>query len=203
MISARSGDTLCNYELPEGEAAFCIEMVKFQSQLRGNTGDLTCVLVGCAVGLQLRPRKHAGGCVYTFVLAPDGNRFEFVHRTETNEVVNAIYDFRGMALIGSRLRMYDLGKKQLLAKCENRQIPVQICDIRSVGQRIVVSDSEESENQLVVFCDEATPRYVTAICTLDYDTLAVGDRFGSVSILHLPKNAVKEVQEDPTGIRAF
>ncbi|KAI6217434.1 hypothetical protein M3Y95_01218600 [Aphelenchoides besseyi] len=214
MISARSGDTLCNYELPEGEAAFCIEMVKFQSQQRGNTGDLTCVLVGCAVGLQLRPRKHAGGCVYTFVLAPDGNRFEFVHRTETNEVVNAIHDFRGMALIGigSRLRMYDLGKKQLLAKCENRQIPVQICDIRSVGQRIVVSDSEESvhflrykkaENQLVVFCDETTPRYVTAICTLDYDTLAVGDRFGSVSILRLPKNVVEEVQEDPTGVRAL
>ncbi|KAI6202789.1 hypothetical protein M3Y94_00480800 [Aphelenchoides besseyi] len=227
MISARSGDTLCNYELPEGEAAFwfvrtfttllfafSIEMVKFQSQQRGNTGDLTCVLVGCAVGLQLRPRKHAGGCVYTFVLAPDGNRFEFVHRTETNEVVNAIHDFRGMALIGigSRLRMYDLGKKQLLAKCENRQIPVQICDIRSVGQRIVVSDSEESvhflrykkaENQLVVFCDETTPRYVTAICTLDYDTLAVGDRFGSVSILRLPKNVVEEVQEDPTGVRGL
>jgi splicing factor 3B subunit 3 len=37
-------------------------------------------------------------------------------------VVNAIHDFRGMALvgIGNRLRMYDLGRKQLLAKCENR-----------------------------------------------------------------------------------
>lgn len=37
-------------------------------------------------------------------------------------MVNAIHDFRGMALagVGNRLRLYDLGKKQLLAKCENR-----------------------------------------------------------------------------------
>jgi len=214
MISAKNGNTLCNYELPEGEAAFSVELVKFQSQQRANSEEVTCVLVGCAVGLHLRPRKTSGGCIYTFVLTNNGNRFDFVHRTETNEVVNAIHDFRGMALvgIGSRLRMYDLGKKQLLAKCENRQIPVQITEIRSMGQRIVVSDSEESvhfmrykknENQLVVFCDETTPRYTTSSCMLDYDTVAVADKFGSISILRLPKNVTEEVQEDPTGVRAL
>ncbi|KAI1708185.1 CPSF A subunit region domain-containing protein [Ditylenchus destructor] len=60
-----------------------------------------------------------------------------------------------------------------------------------MGPRIVVSDSQESvhfmrykkaENQLVIFCDETTPRYVTSVCLLDYDTLAVADRFGSVTI---------------------
>ncbi|VDO65535.1 unnamed protein product [Heligmosomoides polygyrus] len=39
-----------------------------------------------------------------------------------------------------------------------------------------------TENQLVVFCDDTTPRYVTTSCVLDYNTVAVGDKFGSISI---------------------
>lgn len=36
--------------------------------------------------------------------------------------VGAIHDFRGMALVGFGrfLRMYDIGQKKLLAKCENK-----------------------------------------------------------------------------------
>ncbi|KAI6230100.1 hypothetical protein M3Y99_01100900 [Aphelenchoides fujianensis] len=199
MLKARTGETLCNYELPEGEAAFSIELVRFASQQRAGAPEVTCVLVGCAVGLQLRPRKHAGGCIYTSSI-----------RTETNEVVNAIHDFRGMALagVGNRLRMYDLGKKQLLAN----KSPSKSATSARWGSGIVVSDTEESihfmrykkaENQLVVFADETTPRYVTATCLLDYDTVAVGDRFGSISIQRLPKNVIEEVQEDPTGVRAL
>lgn len=101
MISARNGSTLCNYELPEGEAAFrfdikfkiincihvfSIELVKFQNQQRAGAEEVVCLLVGCSVGLHLRPRKHSGGCIYTFVLTNNGNRFDFVHRTETSEV---------------------------------------------------------------------------------------------------------------------
>ncbi|KAL3124980.1 hypothetical protein niasHT_009279 [Heterodera trifolii] len=92
------------------------------------------------------------------------------------------------------------------------QLPVQVVDIKSMGPRIVVSDSQESihfmrykkaENQLVVFCDETTPRYVTSVCLLDFDTAAIADRFGNISILRLPKNVVEDVQEDPTGMRAL
>uniref|UniRef100_A0A914BUT0 Cleavage/polyadenylation specificity factor A subunit C-terminal domain-containing protein n=1 Tax=Acrobeloides nanus TaxID=290746 RepID=A0A914BUT0_9BILA len=81
-----------------------------------------------------------------------------------------------------------------------------------MGQRIVVSDNQESihflrykkgENQLVIFADDTTPRYVKCVCLLDYDTVAVGDRFGNISILRLPKNVIEEVQEDPTGVRAL
>ncbi|KAK6009408.1 hypothetical protein OSTOST_25656 [Ostertagia ostertagi] len=70
--------------------------------------------------------------------------------------------------------------------------PVQITGIQSTGQRIIVTDSQESvhfvryrkaENQLVIFCDDTTPRYVTTCCVLDYNTVAVGDKFGSISIL--------------------
>ncbi|VDL76677.1 unnamed protein product [Nippostrongylus brasiliensis] len=72
--------------------------------------------------------------------------------------------------------------------------PVQITGIQSTGQRIIVTDSQESvhfvryrkaENQLVVFCDDTTPRYVTTCCVLDYNTVAVGDKFGSISIVSI------------------
>lgn len=46
------------------------------------------------------------------------------------------------------------------------------------------------ENQLVVFADDLTPRYVTSVCILDYHTVAVGDKFGTVSIVSLhPRTA--------------
>uniref|UniRef100_A0AC35GJV8 Cleavage/polyadenylation specificity factor A subunit C-terminal domain-containing protein n=1 Tax=Panagrolaimus sp. PS1159 TaxID=55785 RepID=A0AC35GJV8_9BILA len=74
------------------------------------------------------------------------------------------------------------------------QIPYNIVDVKSIGGRIVVSDVQESihflryrssDNRIVVFADETTPRYVRATCILDYDTVAVGDRFGNISIVGL------------------
>ncbi|CAD5209932.1 unnamed protein product [Bursaphelenchus xylophilus] len=81
-----------------------------------------------------------------------------------------------------------------------------------MGQRIVVSDVNESihflrykkhDNQLVVFADETVPRYVTSTCILDYDTVAIADKFGSIAIVRLPKDVIEEVQEDPTGVKAL
>ncbi|CAJ0575322.1 unnamed protein product, partial [Mesorhabditis spiculigera] len=79
-----------------------------------------------------------------------------------------------------------------------------------MGQRIVVSDVQESihfvryrrsENQLIVFCDDTTPRYVTAVCMLDYQTVAIGDKFGSVAVVRLPDRVNEDVVEDPTGTK--
>lgn len=209
VIKSTDGETLSNFPLPADEAAFSLAMVQFQNQ-----SDAQFVLVGCAVSLQLKPRKCKGGCIYTFLLTSNGCKLELVHRTPTDEAVNALHDFRGMALVGvgKKIRLYDLGKRKLLAKCENRQLPTMVVDIRSMGQRIVVSDSQESvhflrykkqENQLSIFCDDTSPRFVTSICLLDYDTVAIGDRFGSIAILRLPKGVTEEVQEDPTGVRAL
>lgn len=209
VMRSASGDILSHYPLPDDEAAFSIAMVQFQNQ-----PDAQFVLVGCGIELQLKPRKVSGGCIYTFLLSNNGSQLELIHRTPTDEVVNAVHDFRGMALVGvgKKIRLYDLGKRKLLAKCENRQIPTMVVDIRSMGQRIVVSDVQESvhflrykkqDNQLSIFCDDTSPRYVTSVCLLDYDTVAVGDRFGNIAVLRLPGNVTEEIQEDPTGVRAL
>jgi CPSF A subunit region. len=47
---------------------------------------------------------------------------EFVHKTSVDEVPYAMCPFQGALLVGvgRYLRLYDLGKKKLLRKCENK-----------------------------------------------------------------------------------
>lgn len=73
--------------------------------------------------------------------------------------------------VGRALRIYDMGKKQLLRKCENKSFPYSIRYLHVEGDRIVVGDLAESfhfakyrrgENSLFIFADDATPRWLTA-----------------------------------------
>ena len=71
--------------------------------------------------------------------------------------------------MGHLLRIYDLGKKKMLRKCENRSLPYRIVKIITAGSRIIAFDQQESaffikyrvkENQLTIFADDTYPRYV-------------------------------------------
>ena len=97
-----------------------------------------------------------------------------------------------MVGVGRVLRIYDVGKKKMLRKCENRHLPNLVVDIKSIGQRVYVSDVQEAvhfvrykpvENQLIVFADETGQRYSTATCVLDYNTVATADKFGNISVV--------------------
>ncbi|CAJ0920641.1 unnamed protein product, partial [Mesorhabditis belari] len=94
----------------------------------------------------------------------------------------------------------------------DNHFPVAIAGMTSMGQRIVAWDVQESvhfirykrrDNQLVVFCDDTTPRYVTSLTMLDYQSVAIGDKFGSIAILRLPQRVNEDVHEDPLGTRAL
>ena len=74
----------------------------------------------------------------------------------------------------------------------NQHIPNFIVGIHTMGNRIVVSDIQESfhfvryrrnENQLIVFADDTTPRWITCSCMLDYNTVAGADKFGNIAIV--------------------
>jgi len=56
---------------------------------------------------------------------------------------------------------------------------------------------------LVVFADDTSPRWVTSVCILDYATVAIGDKFGNISIIRLPSTVNDNVDEDPTGTKAL
>lgn len=86
---------------------------------------------------------------------------ELLHKTILDEIPYAMCAFQGKVLIGvgKLLRLYDLGKKKMLRKCENKHIPHIVVGIQTIGDRILVSDVQESvhfvkyrrgENQLVM-----------------------------------------------------
>lgn len=204
------GNTLFKIPLVQNEAIMSMCLMKFSI-----IGDGRFYLViGIAKDLMLSPRITNGGYIDVYKVDATCSQLEFVHRTELDEVPGAMCNFQGRLLAGCGrfLRIYDLGKKKLLRKCENKHIPYQIVNIHCMGQRLYVSDVQESvffirykraENQLIIFADDTHPRWVTATALLDYDTIAIGDKFGNVSVQRLPHSVTDDVDEDPTGTKSL
>ncbi|XP_071488898.1 splicing factor 3B subunit 3-like [Diadema antillarum] len=209
VLNPVQGQTLDLVELEQNEAAYSLAVVKF-----ANREGETHVLVGTAKDVTLSPRTCSGGSIHTYLVKEEGAKLELLHKTPVDDVPSAICSFQGKVLIGigRLLRVYDLGKKKLLRKCENKHIPNFITNILSSGNRIVISDVQESlhflkykrpENQMVIFADDSNPRWITATCMLDHDTIMCADKFGSVSVLRLPTSVNDNVDEDPTGVKAL
>lgn len=63
-----------------------------------------------------------------------------------------------------------------------------------MGHRVYATDVQESfhfirykrqENQLIVFADDTHPRWITAACKLDYNTMAGADKFGNITVVSI------------------
>lgn len=210
IIEPAHGHTIHKVKLNQNEAIISMCTVKFHSAMDGRT----YLAVGVAKELQLNPRVSNGGAIDIYRVDVTCSNLEFVHRTEMDEVPGALCGFQGRLVggIGKILRIYDLGKKKLLRKCENKHIPNQIVNIQTMGQRIYVADVQEStyfvrykraENQIIIFADDTHPRWITSMALLDYDTIATGDKFGNISILRLPHSVTDDVDEDPTGTKSL
>lgn len=96
---------------------FSIALLKFASR-----GDDQFVLVGVARDLVLNPRSLTGGFLYLYQLEDGGESLKLLHKTPVEDVPGAIASFQGRVLIGvgRYLRIYDIGKKKMLRKCENK-----------------------------------------------------------------------------------
>merc|ERR1712241_596122 len=200
----------------QNEAALSICLTRFASM-----PDANYCVVGVAKNYRLAPRSSEGGFLYTYRLHRSTTNqgmstlaLELVHKTPVDEIPLAMASFQGKILIGGGklLRLYDLGKKKLLRKSENKHIPNMVVGIQTFGDRIVVSDVQESvhfvkyrpaENQLVIFADDTQPRWVTTTCMMDYQTVAVADKFGNISVVLLGQNVNDQVDEDPTGTKSL
>ena len=209
ILDPISGTTYHKIELDQNEAAISIALVKFSQY-----GDVPYLLIGVAKDLQLNPRQSNGGTIHTYQIQEEGRRLELMHVTPVEEVPQAICGFQGRVLVsvGRLLRVYEMGRRKLLKKCENKHFPNYIVDIQSYASRIYVSDVQESvffvrykraDNQLIIFADDTIPRFVSTACILDYDTVAIADKFGSINVVRLPQDINDEVDEDPTGVKSL
>lgn len=209
VMDSINGQTVAKYTMKQNEAITSLTIVKFAVDGRAY------VIVGGTKDMQLNPRITNGGFIDTYRITDNAcSSLEFVHRTEIDDVPGALCPFNGRILagVGRILRIYDLGQKKLLRKCENKHIPNCIVNIQSMGQRVYVADVQESvfcvkykrnENQLVIFADDTYPRWITATALMDYDTVAAADKFGNITILRLPHSISDDVDEDPTGNKAL
>lgn len=130
-------------------------------------------------------------------------RLQYLHRTPVEDIPFALSSFSGRVLagIGKTLRLYDLGKRKLLRKCERGGFPTLIQSIQVSSDRAYVCDAAESvhfvkyrksENVLVTFADDTVPRHMTALLPLDEDTVCGADKFGNLFVLRLPEDATDD-----------
>ncbi|KAL6720380.1 pre-mRNA-splicing factor rse1 [Lecanora helva] len=197
--------TLQQIDLEDNEAAVSIAAVSFSSQ-----DDETFLVVGTGKDIVVSPRSFSGGFIYVYRFLEDGKDLEYIHKTKVEEPPQALLGFQGRLLagIGNELRIYDLGLKQLLRKCQAQVVPNLVVGLQTQGSRIIVSDIQESvvyvvykyqENRLIPFVDDVIPRWTTSTTMVDYETVAGGDKFGNIWLVRCPQKASEEADEDSSG----
>ncbi|OJA18672.1 hypothetical protein AZE42_08861, partial [Rhizopogon vesiculosus] len=205
IIDPVEGRTIQTITLDNNEAAFSLAFVPFST--RNNEVHL---VVGTAQDTFLSPRSCTSGFLRTYRFTQDGVGLELLHKTETDDVPLAVMAFQGrlVAGVGKALRIYEMGKKKLLRKAENKTFSTAIVSLNTQGSRIIVGDMQESihyavykapENRLLIFADDTQPRWIVAATMVDYNTVAASDRFGNIFVNRLDAKISDQVDDDPTG----
>ncbi|KAH7888865.1 CPSF A subunit region-domain-containing protein [Phlebopus sp. FC_14] len=205
IIDPVEARTVATVSLDNNESAFCLAVVPFTA--RG--GELYLV-VGTASDTLLAPRSCTSGFLRTYRFTADGSGLELLHKTETDDVPLAVMAFQGrlVAGVGKALRIYEMGKKKLLRKAENKTFSSVIVTLNTQGSRIIVGDMQDSvfyavykapENRLLIFADDTQPRWIVATTMVDYNTVAASDRFGNIFVNRLDSKVSDQVDDDPTG----
>ena len=189
-------------DLEENEAAVSIAMAAFASQ-----DNEAFLVIGTGKDMIMAPRSHMGGFIHIYRLQDAGRSLEFIHKTKVENPPLALLAFQGRLLagIGTQLRIYDLGMKQLLRKAQAHVVSNMVVGLQTQGSRIIASDLSESvtfvvynfpDNKLIPFADDAVPRWTTCTAMVDYETVAGGDKFGNLWLLRCPHTASEEADED-------
>ncbi|KAG5519797.1 hypothetical protein PMAC_000070 [Pneumocystis sp. 'macacae'] len=192
-------------DLDDNEAAFSIAMVTFKNQ-----NDEIFLAIGSGKNVILAPKSFSAAYISIYRFIDEGKSIELVHKTEVDDIPLALLGFQGRLLagLGKMLRIYEMGMKKCLRKCEVRAVPNCIVQLHTQGSRIIIADIQESihfavykylENRLIVFADDVIPRWTTTSIMLDYETVAAGDRFGNFWINRCPFEVSESADEDPSG----
>lgn len=68
--------------------------------------------------------------------------------------------------------------------------------LSTINDSIHVLKFEEKEKQFMEFADDILPRFVSSSEVLDFNTVAMGDKFGNLAILRLPETCHKNFTEN-------
>jgi len=207
VVDGTTMQTCAEYALEKDEAALSMALVPFAA-----CGNELFLVVGSALGVTHAPLTWRAAFLSTYRLTDNGCGLALVHKTEVDHVPLALRAFHGRLLAGTGpyVRIFDMGTKKLLRKCQSRPFPSKVVSLQVQGYRVIVGDMQESvhyavykpaTNTLVAFADDIMPRWTTsALLMLDYDTVMAGDKFGNVFVLRIDSSASLSADEDPTGL---
>ncbi|ODQ68097.1 putative splicing factor 3B subunit 3 [Nadsonia fulvescens var. elongata DSM 6958] len=201
--------------LENNEAAFGITKCQFKS----TNSNEEYLIVATSVSQEYLPRKSCTKVsLRTYIITDHGSSLQFVHSTtldrEFQEAPTSLIAFQGKLLVGlgSVLRVYDMGSKQLLRKAEIDLASYSVTQVSSMdtqGNRIVIGDLRQgcyllvyksADNIFIPFCDDFVARPITLVKFLDYDTVMATDRWGNFFTLRCPKDVSEASDEDKYGI---
>ncbi|RKP11670.1 Cleavage/polyadenylation specificity factor, A subunit [Piptocephalis cylindrospora] len=168
--------------------------------------------------------KKPSGFLLVYRLVNGASSLELLHRTNIGIGVRpvALLPFHGRVVVGAgqALRVYALGRKKLLRKCESRSAaPAGVVRLSSPGgRRILVGDlqgsarvilyyetqgvegTEGTTGRMALVSEEATPRWISAIAPVDWDTIVGGDKFGDVFVTRMDRPWSGRVDTEPATV---
>lgn len=205
IIDPNELKTVKTLELDNNEAAFSAAIVNWSTM-----EDELHLVIGTVKDRVMTTQTFSQCYLRVYKLSEDGKDLEYLHKTDIDDVPYSLHSFKGKLLagVGKALRIYEIGKKKLLRKCENNSFSTAVVNINSIGSRIYVGDMQESvsyavykapENKLIVFADDTNPRWTTASVPIDYDSVAGGDKFGNIFINRIDRKVGDNVDDDETG----
>lgn len=200
-----SKSVVFHIDFEDNECATSIATAPFSGQ-----DDEVFLIVGTAKDLKISPRSYSAGFLHVYRFHEEGRELEFIHKTKIDHPPTALLAFQGRLLagVGSDLRIYDLGMKQMLRKCQVKAASNIIVGLQTQGNRVIVSDSQESvtycvykfqDNKLIPFADDIIARWTTSAAMVDYETVAGGDKFGNIWLVRCPQKTSEEADEDNSG----
>jgi splicing factor 3B subunit 3 len=233
-LYAKAGKTLDIFPFVDDDAsALCATC----SNLGSSSAEETYVVVSVARRLVVtatspcsetaRSGSGPSGELHVFRVNLTSKKLEPLQVTPVELPVYSLAAFRDKLLvgIGTSLRLYELGKRQLLRKAECRMVVAnQICAIAVAGgDRVFVGDVQDSVTlvkyyappsatsnsrdfggrqeggRFVPIAHDGIPRCILTLLTLDYSTVCATDKFGNLFVLRFPPELSGVAEESSIG----
>lgn len=206
--------TLSMIELEADAAALCCTSVVFE-----DFTSAPLLVVGVAMGLNLHTRTASStvspscelrvygvGVENDVITGKSKPTLHFLHSTPIEAPPTCMTSLHGRLIVGIGsarcIRMYSLGQKRLLRKCNFKGLaegPAWIVASPGSDSRLFVGDLRESVvimkyhldiNQFTIMAKDCLPRYCTAGDALDTLSCVSADKFGNIFVARLPADAV-------------
>lgn len=202
------------YESKIGSCASCIQVVDHDAQevtqsfeFGGNVNATCMTMVKFDNSLYLVVGSTPSS-LSTFRIEDDA-KLTFVHETRLDGTPTALqaYDRRIVVCVGNQIRLYEMGKKQLLKKSTTTvEFLSRVTRIEHIENGLfVVGDSNASTcyfnfdaatNHFVPLTCDTANRSVTALASLDKRTVIAGDRFGNIFVNRVPQDVAKQMSNN-------